>query len=228
MGKDRIHPTCPPTDPTQSKLTNNWNIVLVQLASQGCQTAVKIMCDAVCNFALTKVAIRVFQVLILAWVISPVFIRRRLKQSIFGAFTTVSGRQFQMVAILRLKKYLRLLRFDALLLNNFLEWPLVFCVYLTLRQIWDNFRVIYSWYYFVRFNHVPRTLLYVSVGRPSSLSHWSYGKFLKPGINFVALFCTCSIVSISCFWCGIHTKLDTSRCGLTMLMYSCMNVFLSI
>ena len=126
-----------------------------------------------------------------------------------------------MVAILRLKKYLRLLRFDALLLNNFLEWPLVFCVSLTLRQIRDYLCVIYSWYYFVSFNHVPRTLLYVSVGRPSSLSHWSYGKFLKPGINFVALFCTCSIVSISCFWCGIHTKLDTSRCGLTMLMYSC-------
>ena len=53
----------------------------------------------------------------------------------------------------------------------------------------------------------------MSVDIPSSLERCPYGKSLKAGIYCVTPFCTCSMASMFCFWCGIHTQF--SRCGLT-------------
>ena len=62
----------------------------------------------------------------------------------------------------------------------------------------------------------PRNRLYFKVGSLSCRNLSVYGNFLKDIINFVALFCTFSIFSISPFLNGHHTELEYSKCGLTI------------
>ena len=74
----------------------------------------------------------------------------------------------------------------------------------------------------------PRNRLYFKVGSLSCRNLSGYGNLFKDIINFVALFCTFSIFSISLFLNGHHTELEYSICGLTIALYSKTKVLLSI
>ena len=74
----------------------------------------------------------------------------------------------------------------------------------------------------------PRNRLYFKVGSLSCRNLSWYGNFFNDKINFVVLFCTFSIFSISPFLNGHHTELEYSKCGLTIALYSKTKVLLSM
>ena len=129
-----------------------------------------------------------------------------------------------MVATRRVKKYF--LIFSLLpLLKIFLVWPLV------VEFPFGSLGPTSSSYIPARILYVsimsPLSLLKVRLGRPSRRSLSSYSSWLYPGICLVALLWTDSISSMSCFLYGIHAEFDTSRCGRTRLLYSCVKVLRS-
>ena len=61
----------------------------------------------------------------------------------------------------------------------------------------------------------PHSLQNVEVVRPRSHKHSSYSRSLKLGTYLVALLCTDSLSSMSCFFVGNQIAFDVSRCGRT-------------
>ena len=73
----------------------------------------------------------------------------------------------------------------------------------------------------------PLSLLYASVGNFILLNLSGYYIPASPGIHFVALRCTFSIVLMSLTECGAQTWFAYSRSGLASVLYKLKNVLSS-
>jgi len=71
-------------------------------------------------------------------------------------------------------------------------------------------------------------LLYLSVGKFKLFNRLLYDLLDNSGINYVALFCTRSSLSMSVFLLGYHTLLAYSKCDLTNDLYKITKQFLEM